>query len=110
MEAVEACRHEEGRTVDMVGEAETCMHVLVGLAGREQDAEYDGAKEPEYESPAIVVKQRMVGPGPGRARGEQDQCVDERQSPRIEGVLEAAEPRHIGLGARDRRPFTRKGT
>src|SRR3989304_8691946 len=100
VEAMEARGHEEGRAVDVVGEAEAGMHVLIGLGGGEQDAQYDGASEPKHETSAIVVEQRMMRPGHRRARGEQDQRVDEGQAPRIEGMLEAAEARDIGLGAR----------
>src|SRR5262245_8355062 len=45
VEPVEAGRHEEGRAIDVVGEAEACMHVLIGLAHGEQDAEDDGAQQ-----------------------------------------------------------------
>ena len=42
VEAVEARRHEEGRGIDALGEAEGRMGVLVGLQGSEDDAEADG--------------------------------------------------------------------
>ena len=48
---------------------------------------------------AVVVQQRVVRPGHRRARGQQDQRVQQRQVPRIEGAAE----RHV-VGARRRRP------
>ena len=105
VEAVEAGRHEEGRAIDVVGEAEAGMHVLIGLAGGEQDAEHDGAEQAQHQAPAIALEQRVMRPGHRGARGEQDQRVDERQAPGIEGVGEPAKPGDIGVGARDRRPL-----
>ena len=60
---------------------EAGVGILVGLAGGEQDAENDGQQEPPLQTAAIVVQQRVVGPGDRGAGGQQDQRVDQRQAP-----------------------------
>src|SRR6476619_5647827 len=57
VEAVEARRHEEGRTVDVMREAETRMSVFIGLASGEHDAEHYGADQAQNESFAIALEQ-----------------------------------------------------
>src|SRR6185312_2328738 len=42
MEAVEACRHEEGRAIDVAGEAERRVMIFVGLHACETGTQYNG--------------------------------------------------------------------
>src|SRR4029079_18039615 len=61
VEAVEARRHEEGRAVDVMREAEAGMSVFIGLAGREQDAEHHGADQAPNESFAVAFQKAGRG-------------------------------------------------
>ena len=40
--------------------------------------------KPCLQAEAVVVQEGMMGPGDGRARGQQDKRVEERQMPGIE--------------------------
>ena len=90
MEAVEAGRHEEGRAIDVAAivaaEGESGVGIFIGLDGGEQEAEHDGAGEAPFEALAVVVEQRVMRPGDGGARGQEDQRVDQRQMPGIEDL------------------------
>ena len=86
------------------------MAVFVGLHAGEQRAERDGADQAPLQALAVVLQQRVMRPGDGRAGGQQDQRVEQRQVPRIEG-LDALRRPHAAeqFGARDlvrRRPGT----
>ena len=102
MRAVEAGRHEEGRAVDVAFVVERRVAVFVGLHAGEQRAEHDGADQAPLQAFAVVMQQRVVRPGHGRAGGQQDQRVEQRQVPRIER-LDALRRPHAAeqLGARD---------
>src|SRR5437879_5253468 len=63
MEAVKASRHEEGRGIDAVGEAERRMAVFPSLQAGEAEAERHGAGEAANQVAAVVMDQRMVRPG-----------------------------------------------
>src|SRR5215475_8173201 len=84
--AMEASRHEEGGTVDVAFVVERSVAVLVGLHGREGEAEQDGKDEAPFEPLPVILQERVMRPGDRGARGEQDQRVEQRQVPRIEGV------------------------
>ena len=60
--------------------------VLEGLAEREEDAEQDGADEAVPDALLVALEERMVRPGHRRARGQEDQRIEERQVPGIEGL------------------------
>ena len=68
------------------------MGIFIGLQRGEQQAENDGEHEAPDQALAVILQQRMVGPGDSCTRGQQDQRVDQRQVPRIEnlGVLDNA--------------------
>jgi len=74
--------------------------VLIGLHAGEERAEHDGEDQAIFQALAIVLEQRMVGPGHRGAGGEQDQRVQERKMPGIEGLDAVRRPgaRH-GAGA-----------
>jgi len=86
VEAVEAGRHEEGRTVDRPGKGKRRVGVFVELDVGEDDAEDDGECQPPDEALAVVVQQGMVRPGDRRARQEQGDRIEQRQVQRIEHV------------------------
>src|SRR5690242_18868235 len=86
MRAVEARRHEEGRRIDALGEAESGVAVLIGLQTGEADAEDHGKREALDQALAVVLQERVMRPGHGRARGQQYQRVEERHLERIEGM------------------------
>src|SRR3954454_4202390 len=86
VEAVESGRHEERRTVDIAGERKRGVGIFVGLYAGETRAEHDGEDQAVFESAAIILQQRVMGPGDGGARGQQQQRVQERQMPGIEGL------------------------
>src|SRR5690606_36309797 len=87
VKAMEARRHEEVGAVDVAGEAEGGVAVLVGLEDREQDAEADAEPEAPFEMIAVVlVDERVVRPGHRAAGAEQDEGVAERQVPGVEGL------------------------
>ena len=102
MEAVEAGRHEEGRAIDVAAivaaEGEGGMGIFIGLDGGEQRAERDGADEAPFQALAVIVEERVMGPGDGGAGGEKDQRVDQRQMPGIEDVGALGRPDASGRG------------
>src|SRR5262245_31513891 len=84
--AMEASGHKEGGAVDVPGIVETGVAVFVGLHGRESEAQENGADQAPLQALTVVLEQRMVRPGHRSARGEQDQRVEQRQMPGIEGL------------------------
>src|SRR5215813_7047838 len=86
MEAVEARRHEEGRGVDALAEAESGVAVFISLDAGEPDAKQDGEPKPQQRRGTIALAQGMVRPGHRHPGGEQDERVEQRQLERIEGV------------------------
>ncbi len=72
--------------------------VFVGLHAGEQRAERDGQPQALLQALAVVVQQRVVRPGHRGAGGEQDQRVEQRQMPGIEGAA------NLMPSARRRRP------
>ena len=58
------------------------VDVLVGLEEVKSRPSTMVSARPRLQPLPVVVQQRMVRPGDRRARGEQDQRVDERQMPR----------------------------
>src|SRR6185312_8568165 len=71
MEAVEARRHEEGRGIDAVLEAESGVAVLVALQRGEADAEDDGQSQAAHQALAVVLEQRVMRPGDRGAGSQQ---------------------------------------
>src|SRR5215510_15809430 len=86
MRAVKAGRHEESGAVDVAAEIEPGMAVFVGLHASECQTKRDRQDQAPLEPLAVVLQKRVVRPGHGRARGEQDQGVEQRQVPRVEGL------------------------
>src|SRR5499426_4765701 len=84
--AMEAGRHEESGAVDVAAEIEPRMAVFVGLHAGECQTKHDRQDQPPLEALAVVLQKRVVRPGHGRAGGEQDQRIEERQVPRVEGL------------------------
>ena len=60
--------------------------VLVGLHAGEGEPEHDGEDQAPFQALAVVLQQRVMRPGDRRAGGEQDQRVEQRQMPGIEGL------------------------
>ena len=58
----------------------------IGLHAGEAEAEQDGERQALEQALAVAFAQRMMGPGHGDARGQQDQRVEQRQREGIEGV------------------------
>ncbi len=91
VESVEARRHEEGRAIDVAAivaaEGKGCMGIFIGLNAGEQHAEDDGESKTPDEALAVVVDERMVRPSDRRARGQQDESVEQREMPGIEDVM-----------------------
>ena len=71
--AVKARCHEEGSAIDAAREGECGVGIFVSLKGCKDHAEKDRAHQPEDEPAPIIMKQRMMRPGHGRARGEQNE-------------------------------------
>src|SRR5688500_10177945 len=84
MGAVEAGRHEEGGAVDVALKVERRVDIFITLDEAEQQAEEDGAPQALLQPLAVAMDQRMVRPGDGRARAEQDEGVQEREAERVE--------------------------
>ena len=70
VEAVEAGRQIEGRSVDAVGETEGSVAVLISLQNGEKRTEQNGKTEAELELVPLVLDQGVVCPG-HRAAGQQ---------------------------------------
>src|SRR5438094_955281 len=85
MGAVESGRHEESRAIDIAAEMKARMAVFVCLHAGEREAKRDREDETPFESLAVVLEERMMRPGDRRARGQENQRVQKRQVPRIEG-------------------------
>src|SRR5262245_30154731 len=81
---VESGRHKEGGTVDVAAEVEPCVAVFVGLDAGKGQAKRDRQDQAPFQSLSIVLQERVVRPRHGRAGGEQDQRVEQRQVPGIE--------------------------
>ena len=60
------------------------MAVLIGLDAGERHAEQHGEDQALHRALAVAVLQRVMRPGHRRARGEQDQRVEQRKVPGIE--------------------------
>src|SRR5947208_16816172 len=76
MEAVEAGRHEKGRAVDAAFERERRMSIFPCLYAGEGKTEQDCQQQAELQPMSVAVDQRMVRPGNGRARAEQNHRVE----------------------------------
>ena len=85
VEAVEAGRHEEGAGIDAAGEGEGGVAVFVDLDAGEEDAERDGQRQPLEELVAAAFPERVMRPGDGHPGHQQDQGVEEREVPGVEG-------------------------
>src|SRR5215475_13580688 len=86
MSAVESSRHEESGAVDVARVVGRRMHVFIGLNAGETETKRDRKNESPFEAVTIVVKERVVRPRYGSARSQQDQCIEQRQVPGIEGL------------------------
>uniref|UniRef100_A0A0N5A106 LigA n=1 Tax=Parastrongyloides trichosuri TaxID=131310 RepID=A0A0N5A106_PARTI len=92
VEAVEARRHEEDRTVQLglgrvFAEEQVAVQdvvILIGLNAGEQQAQQDGDQQAHLGGLAVAGDDGVVRPGQGRARQQQDDRVHERQAPRIQ--------------------------
>ncbi len=104
---MEARRHVEGRAVGVAAEFERRCGVFVGLDRGEHGAQDDREPQALLQSIAVAVDQRMVRPGNGSARTQQDQRVEQRQAEGIDHVFDGSRresPAHdIGQLAREQR-------
>jgi len=99
VKAVKARRHVEVRAVDVAREAEGGVAVFISLEKGEEHAENDREDKPVDQVLAVVfMHQRVVGPGDGRARQQQDQRVDQRQVPGVEGFDPHRRPDAVDRG------------
>ena len=110
MRAVEAGRHEEGGAVDIAAVVERGVRIFVGLHAGEGEAEQDGERQAPFQPLPVVLQQRVMRPGHRRARGEQDQRVEQRQVPGIEGLDALRRPDAMGEGHARRNRARRPGT
>ena len=109
MRAVETRRHEEGRAIDVAFEGEGRVDIFIGLHEAEQRAERDRQPEPPFDALAVVLQQRVVRPGHGGARGQQDQRVEEGKVPGVEHLDSLRRPVSAGeRGARHLMNLVRK--
>ena len=90
---MEAGRHEEGRAVDVARKGERRVDIFIGLDAGEQQAEQDGAPQALLQALAVAVDQRVMRPGDGGARAQQDEGVEEREAERIEHLDALWRPR-----------------
>ena len=81
---------------DVTAEGEGRVGIFIGLHAGEEHAQHHGGDEAPLEALAIVVEQRVVRPGDGGARGQQDQRVDQRQVPGIEDLDALGRPDAAG--------------
>src|SRR3977135_1070810 len=86
METVKAGRHEERGAVRVAAESERRVAVLEGLHAGEGQTKHNGQYQAPFESLAVVLQKRMVRPRHGRSGGEQDERIQQRQMPWIEGL------------------------
>ena len=86
VETVKAGRHEEGRAVDVAGEGEGGVAVFIDLHAGEQRAQHDREDQAVFQALAVAFEQRVMRPGHRGARGQQDQRVEQRQVPGVEGL------------------------
>src|SRR5215213_8212598 len=90
METVETGRHEEGRAVDVAAavaaEGKGRMRVFIGLNRGKQHAQKNGERQAPDQASAIIMNQRMMSPCDGRAGGEQDERVEQRQMIGVENL------------------------
>src|SRR5215469_3414237 len=68
-------RHEESRRIDPVGEMERSVAVFPGLNRRETNAEKHSQRQTLQQAAAVALDQRMVRPGNGGPREQEDQGV-----------------------------------
>src|SRR5713101_5308917 len=86
MEAVEPRRHEEGRRIDPVFETKGSVAVFIGLQRAEAEAEEDRDTQPLDELPTVVHEKCAMSPAHCEAGSQQNDGVEERDFPGIEGV------------------------
>ena len=85
METMKTRRHVERRTVDPTAEREVGDTIFIGLNARERQAEQNCQPQAHLQAAVVAVTQRMVRPGYRRRRRQQDDRVEERHAPGIEG-------------------------
>ena len=83
---MKARRHEEGGTIEIARDREAGFGIFDRLQCREAEAENDGQQQAQLGALAVVMLQRMVSPGDGGAREQQDQRIHQGDVPWIEGL------------------------
>ena len=101
MEAMEAGRQEEGRGINATAiKLERRHAILPRLQGGEDHAEQHCDGQAPDEPLAVILQQRMVRPGDGAARQQQDHGIQEGQIEGIKGERALGRP-HRHFSARN---------
>src|SRR4029450_3123868 len=79
MRAMEPGRHEERGAIDVAAEIEPCMAVFVGLHACKCQTKRNRQDQAPLQALPVVLEKRVMRPRDGRAGGEQDRGVEERQ-------------------------------
>ena len=96
VEAMKTRRHEKGRAKDRAFEGEGRVGIFIGLNAGEDGAQQNGQDEPRLQTEAVAVQEGMMGPGHGRARGQKNERVEEREVPGIERFDALGRPNSAG--------------
>src|SRR5258705_13615848 len=75
MRAVKAGRHEEGGAIDVAAVVKRRVTVLITLYAGERETEHNGQDQAPFEPFPVILQERVMSPGHGRARGEQNQRI-----------------------------------
>jgi len=86
MKTMESRRHEKGRAEDRPFEGKRRVRIFVGLDAGESQAEEYGENQSSLQAKAVIVQERVMGPGHGRARSEKYERVEQREAPWIEDL------------------------
>src|ERR1044071_710756 len=78
--------HEESGAVDVAAEMEGRVRVFESLHAGKGQPQQDWEDETPFQALPVVLQQGVVRPGHGRSRREQNERVEQRQMPGIEGL------------------------
>src|SRR6266545_3386084 len=75
---------DDMRAIDVAAEIEPCVAVFVGLHACKCQTKRNRQDQAPLQALPVVLEKRVMRPRDGRAGGEQDQGVEERQVPGVE--------------------------
>ena len=97
---VEPGEHEERRAIDPRPQRQPQLGIgfviLEGLQCNEAEPQQDGQGHPEFQRPAVITAQGVVGNGDGHTGTDQQDGVDQRQVPRVDHFLGRREQFRVG--------------